>query len=109
MWLGAEHLTGVDLWLGYNSGRYIEQVIDILKPKAFIPHHWGGVWSGFFEGLQKTYSNPKLKELLSNRNIAFLPQRQYMDKYRLDNNGLHRVPNQRVKKNLGFKTVRITE
>lgn len=98
----AEELAGVDLWLGYNSSKYVERVIKILKPRAFIAHHWGGVWSDFFEGLQRAYSNPLLEELLIEKKIKFLPQQQYMEKYRLDMNGLHRVSNRKVKEKLGL-------
>lgn len=99
----AEKLGGVHLWIGYGSSRQVDQVIKILKPKAFIPQHWGGIWTSFFDGLLKQYKNPRLEALLIKEGIIFLPQQQYLDKYRLDISGLHRIPNEKVKKKLGFK------
>lgn len=99
----AAGLEGVDLWLGYGSSAQVKQVTAILRPKAFIPHHWGGLWSDFFKGPNRAYSNPKLKEYLAGENIRFLVQRQYMDKYKMDVDGIQQVPNRRVKERLGFK------
>ena len=98
-----EKLNSLNLWIGYHSTAQVKQVIAILKPKAFLPHHWDGVWSNFFKGLLKVYSNQSLKELLARENINFLPQQQYMDKYKLDIQGIHKVPNPKVKEKLGFK------
>jgi L-ascorbate metabolism protein UlaG (beta-lactamase superfamily) len=98
----AEKLDHVDLWLGYNNSYHVEQVISVLKPKAFIPQHWGGLWSPFFEGLKSPYSNERLISVLEKEGIGFYLQRQYMDKFRLDTSGITPVPNDTVKERLGF-------
>jgi L-ascorbate metabolism protein UlaG (beta-lactamase superfamily) len=102
-----EKLDGVHLWIGYGSSRQVDQVIKILKPKAFIPQHWGGIWTSFFEGVSRIYKNPRLQAMLIKEGIGFYPQKQYMDKYKLDMKGVHRVPNKKVQKKLGFK-IRLT-
>ena len=97
-----EGLDSLHLWIGYNNTKHVEQVISIIKPKVFIPQHWSGVWSGFFEGLITEYSNPTLNELLIKEGISLLSQQQYMDKYKLDMNGVTRVANEKLKEKLGF-------
>lgn len=101
--MDAEKLDHVDLWLGYNNSYHVEQVIPIIKPKAFIPQHWGGLWTPFFDGLKSPYSNEMLTSLLIKEGIDFHPQSQFMDKYRLDANGITPIANDEVKEELGFK------
>ena len=100
--MDAEKLDSVDLWLGYNSSYYVERVIPILKPKAFVPHHWGGLWSPFFEGLKSPYSNERLTSVLMDAGIDFHAQSQFFDKYRLDADGVTSVSNDAVKGDLDF-------
>ncbi len=100
--MDAEKLDSIDLWLGYHNSYHVEQVIPIIKPKVFIPQHWGGIWTPFFEGLKSTYSNERLTSILSKEDIEFYAQTQYMDKYRLDIKGITPIPNDTVKKRLGF-------
>lgn len=100
--MNAEKLDGIHLLIGYNSRKHVEQLIPILKPKAFIPQHWGGVWSPFFDGLTSEYSYPSLEELLHKEGIGFYPQSQYMDKYRLNADGITPIPNDEMKQQLGF-------
>lgn len=97
-----ERLGSVHLWLGYNNSYYVEQVIPILKPKAYIPQHWGGLWSPFSEGLGYDYSNERLISLVMDGGIDFHAQNQFMDKYRLDADGVTPIPNDAVKEKLGF-------
>ena len=101
--MDAVKLDHIDLWLGYNNSYHVKQVSSIMKPKVFIPQHWGGLWSPFFEGLKSSYSNERLISVLDKEGIDFHLQRQYMDKYRLDASGLTPVPNDTVKERLGFK------
>ncbi len=95
-------LDSVDLWLGFNSSYYVEQVIPILKPNAFIPHHWGGLWSPFFDGPSYSFSNARLDSVLTDAGIDFHIQKQFMDKYRLDASGIKPISNDAVKAKLGF-------
>jgi len=98
----AQGLESVDLWLGYNNSLHVKQVISVMRPDAFIPQHWGGLWSDFFKGLQSPYSNERLISVLREEGIDFFPQTQFMDKYRLDKAGVIPVTNDEVKKRLGF-------
>jgi len=100
--LKAEEIDSIDLWLGYNSSYQTEQLISYLNPKAFIPHHWGGVWSPFFKGLGYSYSNKRMIALTDSLGIAFYAQEQYMDKYRLTAAGVEPIPNDEIKRTLGF-------
>ncbi len=97
-----EELSGVDLWLGYSNSYQVEQIIPILKPKAFIPQHWDGLWTPFFDGLQRSYSNERLVSVLNEAGIDLFSQSQYMDKYRLEANGITPMPNEKVKEELDF-------
>ena len=98
----SERLDSVDLWLGYRSSYYVEQVIPILKPKAFIPHHWGGLWSSFFAGPSYSFSNDRLVSVLTDVGIDLYVQKQFMDKFRLDAKGITCIKNDEIKKKLGF-------
>jgi len=99
----AEKLDSIDLLVGYNNSYHVEQLIPFLKPKAFIPQHWGGMWKPFLEGIEYSYSNQRLDSLLTANNIHFYPQKQYMDKFRLVKNGVIPIPNDVVKTQLGFQ------
>jgi len=101
--MDAAKLDHIDLWLRYNNSYHVEQVSSIMKSKVFIPQHWGGLWSPFFEGLKSSYSNERLISVLDKEGIDFHLQRQYMDKFRLDASGITPVPNDTVKERLGFK------
>ena len=93
----AEKLDHVHLWIGYNNSYHVDQVIPLLKPNAFIPQHWGGLWSPFFEGLKSPYSNERLRLLLIEKGVDFHHQSQFFDKYRLDANGITPIPNDEVR------------
>ena len=97
-----EKLDSVHLWLGYRNSYHVEQVISILKPRAFIPQHWGGLWTPFFERLKSPYSNARLDSVLNEKRIELRVQSQYMDKFRLDNNGITPIANDALKEKLGF-------
>jgi len=101
--LAAEKLDHVNLWLGYGNSIHVGQVAAVLKPRAFIPHHWGGLWTSFFDGLQYGYSNENLTSLLAKEGINLYTQNQYMDKFRLDAKGITPIPNDAVKKKLDFQ------
>lgn len=98
----SEKLDSIDLWLGYNNSYHVEQVVPIMKLKAFIPQHWGGLWTPFFEGLKSPYSNARLDSVLNEKHIKLLVQSQYMDKFRLDNKGIIPISNDTLKEKLGF-------
>ena len=63
----AEQLDHVDLWIGYGNSYHVEQVISVLKPGVFIPQHWGGLWSSFFEGINAPYTNESVSNGTASR------------------------------------------
>lgn len=98
-------LDGVDLWLGVGSTAVAELVLPVVKPATYIPNHWDGLFNPFFTGLPFPYSDPALESMLAADGITLMPQRQYMDAFRLDSSGVTAVPNHEVKRKLGFSDV----
>lgn len=95
-------LDAVDLWLGSSSVQVAQLVVPVLKPKAFIPLHWDGLWGAFSAGVPKPYGGGPLEPFLASSGITLIRPVQYMDKWRLDHTGVRAVPNAEVKKALGF-------
>ena len=98
-------LTSVDLWIGTGSVAVAELVVPVLHPRNYIPNHWDGLFNPFLPGLPFPYPDAKLKAYLDAQGIALLPQTQYFDKYRLDRDGVTKVPNTAQKQKLGFADV----
>jgi hypothetical protein len=95
-------LESVDLWIG-TGGRTIAQIVlPIIKPKAYIPIHWEGLWSPFLAGVPEPYSDAALEELLSKSGVKPFKPGQYMDKWRLSSRGIQAVENSAIKRALGF-------
>ncbi len=98
-------LDSVDLWIGTQGAPIAQLVAPIIKPKAYIPHHWDGLFNPFLPGLPFRYADPALETYLTAQDIRLLPEHQYMDAYRLDVNGIRPVSNHRIKRELGFSDV----
>ena len=96
------NLASVDLWIGSSAVAVAKLVVPILRPKAFLPVHWDGLWGAFEAGVPKPYGDGGLEALLKASNAAVMAPAQYMDKWRLDRNGVRRIANTEVKKALGF-------
>ena len=62
--LKAAGLQSVDLWMGTGGAPIAQLVLPVLKPKAYLPIHWDGLW-GSFQGGAPKYSDPTLEALLS--------------------------------------------
>jgi hypothetical protein len=77
-------------------------VVPVLKPKAYIPVHWDGLWGSFEAGVTKPYSDPALETFLATSGVRLIKPAQYMDKWRLDRNGVRPISNTEVKRALGF-------
>jgi hypothetical protein len=101
--LNDARLDSVDLWIGSGGAAVAKMVLPVLKPKAFIPVHWDGLWGKFEAGVPNPYSDPALEELLSASGVTLMRPEQYMDKWRLDRSGVRPIANSEVKKALGFK------
>ena len=98
----AAGLASVDLWIGSGGASVARLVTPVLKPRAFIPVHWDGLWGAFEAGVPKPYGDPQLEEFLKTSGVSVVKPLQYMDKWRLDRAGVRPVQNTEVKKVLGF-------
>jgi L-ascorbate metabolism protein UlaG (beta-lactamase superfamily) len=95
-------LESVDLWIGSGGAAVAKLVVPVIRPKAFLPVHWDGLWGAFEAGVPKPYDDPALEAFLGASGVAVMKPGQYMDKWRLDRNGVRPIPNTEVKKALGF-------
>jgi hypothetical protein len=100
--LAAEGLESVDLWIG-TGGRAIAQIIlPLLKPRAYLPVHWDGLWGAFEAGVPRPFADPPLEALLTSAGVQLVRPMQYGDRWRLETSGIRAVPNDTVKRALGF-------
>jgi len=100
--LAAEKLDSVDLWIGTGGLPIAQLVLPVLKPKAYLPVHWDGLWGAFNAGVPQPYSDPTLERFLEDSHVRLIKPGQYMDKWRLDRNGVRAIDNSAVKQALGF-------
>ncbi len=70
-----------------------------------MPIHWDGLYSPFYAGMPRAYSDASLEQFLKNAGVQLIKPGQYMDKWRLDRNGVQSIPNPTVKRALGFTEV----
>ena len=71
-------------------------------PEGLPPVHWDGLCSPFAAGVPQPYSDPALEARLTTAGVALLKPVQYMDKWRIDRQGVRAVENTAVKRALGF-------
>ena len=100
--MNEARLETVDLWIGSSAISVAKLVVPVLKPKAFLPVHWDGLWGAFEAGVPEPYSDSALETFFSAAGATVVKPGQYMDKWRLDRNGVRPIPNLEVKKALGF-------
>jgi hypothetical protein len=100
-------LTSVDLWIGTGGATIARLVVPIIKPKTYLPVHWEGLYSPLAAGIPRAYSDAALEQFLNTAGVKLLKPGQYMDKWRLDKNGVVPVENNDVKKALGLAPVQI--
>ena len=100
--LKAEGLESVDLWIGTGGAPVARIVLPVLKPKAYLPVHWDGLWGAFEAGVPQPYSDPSLEMFLAPSGVQLLRPTQYLDKWRLDRNGVRPLQNDATKQVLGF-------
>ena len=98
-------LASVDLWIGTGGAAIARLVVPIIKPKAYLPVHWDGLYASFGGGMPRAYSDRALEQFLTEAGVNLLKPGQYMDKWRLDRNGVQPVANTAVKRVLGFPDV----
>jgi len=95
-------LQSVDLWIGSGGRSIAELVLPVLKPKAYLPVHFDGLYASFWDGLRQPYKDDALEQMMSASGVTLIRPAQYMDKWRLDRNGVRPVENARVKQALGL-------
>lgn len=95
-------LDSVDLWIGTGGRAIAELVVPVIRPKAYLPIHWDGLWEPFEAGLPWPFTDSALEDYLAQSGVRLLRPAQYMDKWRLDRSGIRPLPNTAVKKALGF-------
>jgi hypothetical protein len=98
----AEGLSSVDLWIGTADARVARLLLPVLAPKAYLPVHWDGLYGAFEAGVPTPYADAGLETLLAEAQVPLLRPVQYMDKWRLSRDGVRPIPNDAVKKALGF-------
>ena len=98
-------LDSVDLWIGTGGEAIARLVVPVIKPKAYLPVHWDGLYAPFAAGVPRPYSDTSLEQFLNRAGIQLLKPGQYMDKWQLDRNGVKAIDNTAVKRALGFSNV----
>jgi hypothetical protein len=96
-------VSSVDLWIGTGGAPIARLVLPVLKPKAYLPVHWDGLYGAFDAGVPRPYADAPLEHVLADAKVTLLRPVQYMDKWRLDRQGVRPVPNDEVKRALGFR------
>jgi hypothetical protein len=95
-------LETVDLWIGTGGRAVAALVLPVIKPRAYLPVHWDGLYGAFEAGVVTPYADAPLEQMLSESKVTLVKPAQYMDKWRLDRSGIKPVPNEAVKKTLGL-------
>jgi L-ascorbate metabolism protein UlaG (beta-lactamase superfamily) len=95
-------IGSVDLWIGSRGVDVAKLVVPVLKPKAFLPVHWDGLFGRFEAGVPEPYSDNAAEQFLASSGVQVVKPAQYMDKWRLDRKGVRPIANTEVKKALGF-------
>jgi hypothetical protein len=98
----AAGIGSVDLWIATGGVEVANLVLPVLKPRAYLPVHWDGLYGAFKAGPPAPWSDGPLEGLLAAAGIKLIKPAQYMDKWRLDRAGIHGVDNSGVKHTLGL-------
>jgi len=98
-------LGSIDLWIGTGGASVAQLVLPILKPKAYLPVHWDGLYAPFEPGMPAPYADAALDRVLEAAHVKVVRPGQYMDKWLLDPRGVEPVANTSVKRTLGLSEV----
>lgn len=98
----AAGIGSVDLWIATGGRDMAALVLPVLRPKAYLPVHWDGLFGAFKAGPAQPFDDPQLATFLAEQGVRLLTPKQYMDKWRLDVEGIRDVDNSAVKHKLGF-------
>jgi L-ascorbate metabolism protein UlaG (beta-lactamase superfamily) len=96
-------LASVDLWIGTGGTSIAQLVLPVLKPKAYLPVHWDGLYNPFWAGVKQPFKDAALGQVLTAAGVKVISPVQYMDKWRLDHDGIRPIDNTRVKQALGLR------
>jgi len=99
----AAGLASVDLWIATGGRDVAALVLPVIKPKAYLPVHWDGLFGPFKAGPPQPYSDAPLAALLEENGVRRIVPVQYMDRWRLDANGVQPLDNDKIKRQLGFR------
>ncbi|MDP6580386.1 MAG: hypothetical protein QF681_07000 [Vicinamibacterales bacterium] len=92
----------VDLWIGTGGLSVAELVVPVIRPKAYLPIHWDGLWEPFEDGLSRPFSQATLEAFLAESGVELVAPGQFMDLWRLDASGIRPRANDEMKQALGF-------
>jgi L-ascorbate metabolism protein UlaG (beta-lactamase superfamily) len=95
-------IDAVDLWIATGGRDMAALVLPVLRPKAYLPVHWDGLFGAFKAGPPQPYGDPELAPLLAEAQVRLITPVQYMDKWRLDTQGVRTLDNSAIKRKLGF-------
>jgi hypothetical protein len=100
--LRSAKLESVDLWIATGGEAVAQLVLPVLKPKAYLPVHWDGLFGAFKAGPAQPYRDAPLQALLQKVGVRLIVPRQYMDRWRLDVQGIQPQDNSTVQRKLGL-------
>ncbi len=95
-------LSSVDLWIAGGGAPLARLVLPVLRPKAYLPVHWDDFYSPLEAGVSKPYADPALESLLDSAHVTLVRPTQYLDRWRLDRDGVRAVANDAQKRALGL-------
>jgi len=98
-------LEKVDLWVGTGGAAVARLIVPVIRPSAYLPIHWDGLYAPFSAGMPRAYADAGLEQFLTSAGVKLIKPGQYMDKWRLDKAGIQPVANTAVKRALGFADV----
>lgn len=84
----AEGVTSVDVWLGFPSAPHIAQVAGVVRPRAFIPHHWDDFWSPITSGVRQPFTSQAMDAALASMGVRAIVPSNYFDRFRIDSTGV---------------------
>jgi L-ascorbate metabolism protein UlaG (beta-lactamase superfamily) len=99
----AEGLSGVAVWLGWPGLAHVQQVASVLRPTAFIPHHWDDFWEPIENGVQRGYSAPAVTSALSSAGVRSIAPSNYFDRFRVETSGVTPEGDAGVRARLGVR------
>ena len=99
-------LDRVDLWIGTGGLGVAQLVVPVIRPKAYLPIHWDGLWDPFEDGLARPFAGGALEAYLREAAIELLAPGQFMDQWRLNATGIQTRNNDTVQQALGLDVSR---